>query len=339
MRPRRQGFDALRAVLTHEVKLCRVTVNPRGALRENEAGTPGIDCTSEPARPGACPLCGARNGPVVLREGNYLGRSCHCGTVYIDPRPDAAAVDPGRDYHLEDYYALPAQLRLDWVQRFQPRGRLLDVGCGNGSFVAAALARGYEVEALDPNRQCTEHVAARYRIPVHTGYVEDAAMGRDYDAVFHVDLLSHFPDPALALRRMAAMLRLGGTLCFEVGIFGGLPPRWYAWIGRPGFPAHRQFYSEDAVRMQLRHAGLEVVAVRRFHLGASAVLSTLLRRLLPDTLQSVPASGRAAARGNALQRFYARTHFVLRYRLGAGLRIPGPMTLLVAARPPGGAIR
>jgi SAM-dependent methyltransferase len=282
---------------------------------------------------GFCALCGRQSDAVVLREGRHVGRLCACGVVYIDPFPTVREADPTVDLHIRDYYVLPARLRIDWVQRFVPAGRLVDVGCGDGATVAEALRRGYRVEAVEPNAACAAHVASTFGIRVDQAMIEETTLPRGaYDVVFQVDLLSHFRDPVRALTSMASLLKPGGFLCFEVGLFGGLARPWYPWMGRPGFPAHLWLYSEAAVRALLTRAALRPVEIRKFTVGPSAVLSSLLYRLLPGTLRAVPASTGRAPVGSPLQRLYARLHYLIRYRLGAHLAMPGPQTALVAAR-------
>jgi hypothetical protein len=154
--------------------------------------------------------------------------------------------------------------------------------------------------------------------------------------IYHVDLLSHFPDPIRALEAMAERLGPDGVMCFEVGLFAGLDPRWYPWVGRPRFPAHRTFFSQAGVEQVLGRAGLELVAIKTFAIAPSTILSSALRKLLPNHLEAVPAASTGSdvppARGSRLQRAYARLHYLLRYRLGAVVAFPGPRTALVAAR-------
>lgn len=287
-------------------------------------------------RPGRCFLCGGEDGRVVVEENGYRGRACTCGVVYIDPEPPADAVDPREDHHVDSYYALPARLRMDWVARFKRSGRLLEVGCGSGHLVAEALSRGYEVAALEPNPAAAREVAARLGIAVEEALVEESAQpeGR-YDVVVHVDLLSHFPDPVLALRRMARLLRPGGVLCFEVGAFGGLSPRWYGWVGRIGYPQHRWLYSEPAVRALLEKAGLEVAGIRRFGLLPATAVSTVGNRVIRRRGLRAPAADGRAAPASGLAAAYARLQYLLRYRLGALVPLVGPGALFVAARPRG----
>ena len=283
---------------------------------------------------GSCLLCGSSGGPVVLAEGLHVGRFCDCGIIYIDPAPEPSSIDLTHDGHLESYYTLPARLRVAWVAAFIPRGRFLDVGCGNGAIVREALRRGFEVEAVEPNVVAAEQVRVRYGIPVEEAFIEASNLPpHRFDVVFHVDLLSHFPDPVAALRAMTARLRPAGLLCFEVGIFGGLTAPWYRWMGRPGFPAHRWFYSEESLHKVMRLAGLEIVGIRSFAIGASTAVSTALRRFLPVTSKSIPEERHGlAARGALSHRLYARIHYLLRYRLGAFVPFPGPRTAFVAAR-------
>ena len=287
---------------------------------------------------GRCFLCGTTSDPVVVHEANYVGRSCRCGIVYIDPCPAPNSVDPTCDEHADEYYELPAAVRLDWIAQIQPRGRLLEVGCGWGHFVARAKRRGYQVAAIEPNPVRARHVREVLRIEVEEAPIETAsrpAVG--FDIVYHIDLLSHFPDPARALRAMASQLRPGGRLCFEVGIFGGLAAGWYKWVGRPGFPQHRWFYSEAALREILRRSDLRIEKIKQFAILPATIVSSLGLTLLGQPLgnRSSKDSRQYPIRATGLRLWYAWLQYVLRYRLGAYLPPIGPQVFFVCAAPDG----
>jgi SAM-dependent methyltransferase len=284
-----------------------------------------------------------------MAEDGYVGRACPCGVIYIDPQPDPSAVAPSSDAHLESYYALPAALRFAWASRFvsagrptssgqfEPTRRFLEVGCGSGQLIGRALAAGFAAEGVEPSEACATWVRRRYGVAVEQVPIEQSRLpDARFDLIFHVDLMSHFPDPVRALESMARLLRPDGVMCFEVGLFAGLDPRWYPWVGRPRFPAHRWFYSVRSLEQVLRRAGFDLVAVESFAIAPSVIISSLLRRALPSRLEAVPTSSAEAegipARGTLLQRAYARLHHLLRYRLGAVIPFPGPRTALVAAR-------
>ncbi len=283
---------------------------------------------------GSCMLCGMTDGPVLFEENGYRGRACACGVVYIDPRPEPEAVDLREDHHLDTYYSLPARIRLDWMKGFCATGRVLEVGCGSGHFLALAQEAGYEVAAVEPNAVSARIARERLGIEVEEALIEESLQpAAAYDAVFHVDLLSHFPDPERALRAMARLLRPGGVLCFEVGVFGGLGRAWYPWVGKIGYPQHLWLYSEEAIGALLGRVGLEVTAIRRFGLLPATLLSTIGNFMLRNRISRPrDAAGRAApARGG--YHAYSYLQYLLRYRLGAFVPAIGPYALFVTARP------
>jgi SAM-dependent methyltransferase len=267
-----------------------------------------------------------------------VGRSCRCGIVYIDPCPDPASVDLTHDEHTDEYYEFPADLRLDWIARIRPQGRFLEVGCGWGHLIAGAQRRGYQVAAIEPNPARARYVREVLGIDVEQATIDTAGVPAvGFDIVYHIDLLSHFSDPASALRAMALQLRPGGRLCFEVGIFGGLAAGWYRWIGRPGFPQHRWLYSEAALHEILRRAGLRIEKLKRFAILPATMMSSIGIALLGRPLGNPgpKANSQHPARANGVRRCYAWWQYVLRYRLGACLPPVGPQAFFVCAAPDG----
>ena len=271
-----------------------------------------------------------------MREAGYIGKLCHCGSVFIDPLPLADSINPELDLHMETYYSLPAKIRIDWVEEHTSGTRLLDVGAGNGATVSEALSREFEVEAIEPNARCANALRGRFGILVQNTSLELSALPDEgYDAVFHIDLLSHFNDPVSALKKMSSMLKPeSGVLCFEVGLFGGMNKHWYRFAGRPGFPQHRWFFSLDNIESLLRQADLVLVDSRQFNVAPSTILSSLLRALTPSNLRAVPdAQSLEAAEPNRIWRTYHLIHHFLRYHLGSVLPQFGPSTALIVAAP------
>ena len=267
---------------------------------------------------------------MVLREPPFVGRECDCGVVYIDPMP--SNVDPTHDMHVGDSYEYPARMRLDWIAKFRAPCRLLEVGAGAGHLRERARAAGYQVAAIEPDAGCAARLTS-LGIPVEQALVEDSALPDGAcDVVFHVDLLSHFPDPVRALRAMTRLTAPDGLVCFEVGVFGGLAKAWYPWIGRPGFPDHLWFYSEPAIRTVLARAGLEPVGIRRFGLFPSTSVSSLGKRLMGKVASEAAAPAGDAGRIPTWVHAYEKFQYLIRYPIGAWIPGWGPRALFVAAR-------
>jgi SAM-dependent methyltransferase len=285
---------------------------------------------SSESRPCGC----TGDGRAVWCEAGHIARRCACGLVYLDPPSTAPGASPDR--HYDGYYALPAELRLDWIERFCTGGRLLEVGPGPGYLLAAARRRGFEVAGVDPNPASVRRIRDRFGIAIENAMIEDSALpDAAFDVVVHVDLLAHLADPVVALRAMARRLRPGGHMCFEVGLNGAISPVWYRALARLDFPVHRWMFSREAVERILARAGLTVVGTRRFGLvpALGLVLAQRAAGGLAMQLAGHPhdPDGLPPAQ-NRVHRLYERASYLLRYRVGRFAPDLGPQTMLFAAR-------
>jgi len=259
--------------------------------------------------------------------------------LYLDPRPESSQSALVRDTHTDGYYSLPAAHRLAWLRSVRPQGRLLEVGCGPGHLLAKAREAGFEVTGVDANPSCARRARDERSLEVEARLIEESSLPEEsFDLVFHVDLLSHFPDPEKALSAMVAKVRPGGRLCFEVGIMAAMSPRWYRWVGRLGFPEHRWFYSMEAVETLLHRVGYQVESVRRYGLLPSLLLIRLKLVLWPlaglfvakpSTTDGTPPEARG------VHRLYDRLLLFLRYGVGRLAPPLGPQTVLVSAKAAG----
>lgn len=299
-----------------------------------------------------CFLCGQTSDRVVLREGAFEGRLCDCGLIYTHPRPKQVWDDFLIDHHDDEFYAEPAKRKVAWTAKHCTGKRLLEVGCGMGDYLAAARQAGFDVMGMEPNPTRANHVRHELGIPVYEGFLETNQIQERFDVVYHCDLLSHFPNPLEALRKMSALLRPGGRLCFEAGTLAGISPRWYRWIGGVGLHAHIWLYSIPSLHNLFERAQLRVVASRRYGLAPSIVVPRLIEAAsytaksvagkpvhVPggggsDPLTTVHESSRSPREGRSFrQNLLDGLRRVLRYRLGRLTPNFGPQTYLFVLEP------
>jgi SAM-dependent methyltransferase len=279
-----------------------------------------------------CFLCDEGSEQVVWKEDGVEGLLCRCGMVYSDQTTIPDSVDLTQEFHSDQFYALPAQFKARWVARHCPGGRLVEVGCGAGFFLDAARSHGYRVQGLEPNRAYDQQLR-QLGVTVAHEVVEDNSLPRgSFDVVYHCDLLAHFPSPVQSLSAMCDLLAPDGVLCFEVGLLGGISPAWYRLVGRIGLRQHRWLYSDQAFKILMRRAGLEVVSVQYFGLALEVVgekvLGVLNKHLFRPALQAVCHDGAERS-----LRAKQSCGYFLRYRAGALIPHIGPQTLLVVAKP------
>lgn len=118
-------------------------------------------------------------------------------------------------------------------------GTSLEVGCGSGRLLLPLLLEGFEVEGLEPSSDmlalCRKKAAVVGFEPVlHAGAMEDFETDTRYSAVLvPAFTLQLSPDPALALKKLAAVLKPEGGLYLtvftpEAELEGDLPENeWY----------------------------------------------------------------------------------------------------------------
>jgi cyclopropane fatty-acyl-phospholipid synthase-like methyltransferase len=113
----------------------------------------------------------------------------------------------------------------------RPR-RVLDIGCGWGSFaIALAQACDASILAIDINADFLERAKALAASHVLAGEIEfreapaETVSGQRFDAVVCIGAAQAFGTPRRALERCAALMRDGGTLLFADGVWTAEPPR------------------------------------------------------------------------------------------------------------------
>ncbi len=179
--------------------------------------------------------------------------------------------------------------------------RVLDVGCGDGTYAIAAAARGARVTAADtaaPMLEAARRRAADHHMELELARADVADLPFDdesFDAVLGVTVLCFVSDAAGALREMARVLVPGGRL-----VVGELN-RWSSWAawrrvrGRLGSGTWRgaRFLTPRQLVRLVQAAGLEVERVAdAVHYPPSGLAAAALERLerLPRTVTTLGAA-------------------------------------------------
>ncbi len=145
---------------------------------------------------------------------------------------------------------------LERIERYAPRGALLDVGCWVGFLLAEARERGWrECVGVEPSVFASEHARSRLGLDVRTEdlYTADLPRGH-FDAVVMGDVLEHLPRAGEALDRVSELLAPGGVIALELPDAGSrvarlLGRRWWSVI-----PTHIHYFTRSsAATMLTRH--------------------------------------------------------------------------------------
>ncbi len=160
-------------------------------------------------------------------------------------------------YSLEDFYwwfvarrALIEEI-VSHETRTSPDARLLDVGCGTGSNLAAfgrhARAAGVDMSA-EALRFCVKREATSVVLsPVERLPFCDGA----FDVITALDMLEHTDDDLAALSELRRVCRPGGLLICTVPAYG------FLWSEHDEALKHRRRYTAHELRNKLSVSGFD----------------------------------------------------------------------------------
>src|SRR4051794_10703537 len=228
-----------------------------------------------------CPACGGElrawrwasaSDPQLAGHHAYeLVRCVACGTARTvmpgaEAPPEglyeAGTYAPARgklDRVIEPLRGLAERDKLRFLRGVPPGARILEVGAGDGRFVARLRAAGFDASGIEPSARGADTARAR-GAPVRRAALEEAPLERDsLDAAVAWHVLEHLDDPGGALEQMRTWLRPEATIIVACPNLAGLQARiggdrWF----HQDVPRHRTHFTAAGVRMLLEGAGFRL---------------------------------------------------------------------------------
>lgn len=167
--------------------------------------------------------------------------------------------------------AIPWRQKLDYycrhltLHRFPNRGTLLDLGCGNGSFLRRAKEMQWDAYGCEPDSRAVE-VCRDEGLDVIEGDVFDEKLnGRQFDVVTVSHVIEHVPDIYHALSRIHSIVKPGGTVWFALPNPNSVTIRLFSSAAAPlHIPHHLCIPTQAQFGKMLQKSGFtKVRAVKR----------------------------------------------------------------------------
>ena len=237
----------------------------------------------------SCPICGTANARQAYAFEDFAVLRCRtCDNSWRSNMYDEEkirAIYCGTEYESNPYFSYDVQQvgtlasaramnyrrALDKLESLLAPGRLLDVGCGSGSFLALAQARGWEPNGVEMSPGLSAACERKLGIKVSTGRFEDVdLLAGSFDVVTMWDVIEHVIDPGFCIRKVKQLLRPGGVAVFCTPDEESMLARTGLALYRltrsryryPAFalhpPYHTYFFSRKGFVGLLEHSGLTV---------------------------------------------------------------------------------
>ncbi|MBT3369097.1 MAG: class I SAM-dependent methyltransferase, partial [Nitrospina sp.] len=215
----------------------------------------------------SCNVCGgilatrfAKVRDSITNEFFAILECTKCGLGHTHPRPDDLSPYYGSHYY-GGRHGLTAKFcisrRLRFLQRIVGKAtgyRLLDVGCGDGSFLLAAKEAGWNVTGTEMN----PHPARAFNLDIMHN-LDQIESAEQFDCITMWHSLEHMKDIKSALHLIAGLLTPKGRLIIavpnsdslQIRLFG---PRWLPLDA----PRHLYHFTPYSLRFSLENAGFHV---------------------------------------------------------------------------------
>jgi 2-polyprenyl-3-methyl-5-hydroxy-6-metoxy-1,4-benzoquinol methylase len=237
---------------------------------ENILSIPGLSCD----------LCTGKEFRVVEEDFPFRVLCClRCSLTFVHPVPEGVALE---EHYNGDYYrewigprrtrrATMWRKRLDKVEKEGARGRLLDVGCGEGVFLGQAAKRGWEIWGTELSSYAARYASSVLGREIFRGELYDASFpGQFFDVVTLWHVLEHVRHPARYMAEIRRVIRPGGLLVIAVPnvddlfmqaayrVVRGRPLRLFSKEDRE---VHLYHFSAKTIGMYLERAGFSLMRI------------------------------------------------------------------------------
>ncbi len=227
-----------------------------------------------------CHLCKSERIYYLFTiSGNRAVRCEDCGLVFLNPQPSEEELTQIHrtgnlaEENREAGYPASSEVKraaaglyLSEIRRYRGAepGRLLEIGCGDGDFLAQAEAGGWQVTGIEYSPEACEKARQRLkRGEVHAGQIQQAKLASEqFDLCVVSDGLAGVRSPLDFLAEIHRVLKPGGVLFVATPSTDSWPARIQRQKWREFKAGHLTFYDRQTLQTALFKSGFHEVVVQ-----------------------------------------------------------------------------
>jgi 2-polyprenyl-3-methyl-5-hydroxy-6-metoxy-1,4-benzoquinol methylase len=229
-----------------------------------------------------CPWCGSvdiKQGKKIidyfLTKEKFSLNSCDkCGLIFTNPRPKPDNMS--RYYESEKYYShtsnqagiipfiyrrikeINLKIKFEQVAVGLKGGKVLDIGCGTGDFLAVCKRAGFEVSGIEPNPMAAEFAAATLHRRIINPSQSNGLSDSEFDLITMWHVLEHVSDLKAQFSELYRLTKSGGKVVIALPNYLSFDAmyykeKWAAW----DVPRHLYHFSKPVIDGMMKENGFE----------------------------------------------------------------------------------
>jgi 2-polyprenyl-3-methyl-5-hydroxy-6-metoxy-1,4-benzoquinol methylase len=263
-----------------------------------------------------CPICDNKefkpyltcNDYLVSNEKFVIQECSGCGFRLTNPRPDDKSI--GNYYKSENYishndrsgglinsiyrivrnYTLGSKIRLI-TKLNRGEGKLLDVGCGTGSFLESCKSNGWQITGVETDATVRTLAQEKLRVQIHLN-LNEVPNDEPFDIITLWHVLEHIPNLNDAVERLSMLLAPNGTLLIAVPNSNSYDANYFreCWAAYD-VPRHLYHFTPPTIEKLFRKHELQLIETKPMVFDAFyiAMLSTRYQSGRTNYLKSLQA--------------------------------------------------
>lgn len=245
-----------------------------------------------------CPVCKSKNFGLLFKAKDYrlkltkdifnIVKCRNCEFIFLNPRPsqDEFINFYPTDFHkndtsllykiIEPCFTLSLKNTIRTLKRYKKQGKILDIGCGNGSFILAMQKHGYDVWGVELNPEAQKYTLLNLKGRIFFQELKECKFPeKSFDIITMFQSLEHVADLGTLFAEIRRIIKDKGIFYICVPNADFFESRFFGhYYYNLEVPRHFYFFSQKILSKLLSKNGFEVVRVVRDNIFESVLTPT-----------------------------------------------------------------
>lgn len=238
-----------------------------------------------------CPICASIEQKLIFRSRDFrfkkseqefnVVKCINCGFIFLNPRPiqkNTAGLYPEVFYYstysvyykiFSLFFEFNQRSVSRFLKRYKKSGKLLDIGCGTGHFIAEMQKNGYDVYGVEVSENAKNFIPESLKNRIYDRNLEDCGFAANtFDIITMFQSLEHVHNLDRLLEEARRLLKPDGVMYLSVPNSGFIEYRLFRpYAYTLDVPRHLYFFTKQTLQKLLLKKGFVIDSCLRNIIG------------------------------------------------------------------------